>query len=278
MLFRHRGPSRYTNSFELDLLYHHVQFIVSISRWCNKPNTDKSIKALACVWDNSPYYLHDDEWQDLAQLLTFKEPEQDQLVGKVVGYLELMATLVAHCSTLVKSYFYDPTTPLPQHSAILQQLTDSEHSFIEWLYRIVEDLFGWKKTADVASLVPLMEVLHESDGTRPSVESIGGGLLGIMLSRRLRIALNCPDAIAVEAEVQKLAGQVELLHNKYRQDSMFPVPYILLQITSATLGTRETWLTSVTAMSRKRRKKNIQVISAKAFGQWLKLAGVNFQL
>lgn len=124
-------------------------------------------------------------------------------------------------------------------------------------------------------ILALMEKLNDSGETRHYATVVGACALGIIISSRLHIALDCHGALETERQPQVFVSRLKKLCNRYLPDREFRVPYNLTQFINATLLTREEWLTSLIANGKADGEENRRLIPAAKFGQWLILGGVD---
>ena len=189
--------------------------------------------------------------------------------------MERMATFGIECSSLVKRYHYYRTTPLRLRNSILKKLTDSEQSFRKWFYGCMRNI---SQTGDDKDPIALIRELHQTEDRRPLIEAVGGCLLGLLVSQRLRVAIACDNTLAVENQVQDLASQLEALHEEYKDDKTFALPFNLTVFMKAMLSTKEEWRKSIVANEETGGDGKIRLISADAYGQYVRLGGIDFQL
>lgn len=277
-LFHHRGPLGYGNDFELDLLNANVPFIVSqtCSREKNRGQLTNFFQTLACAWQNKECYLNEDDWQGLTLFITSMNTPEEQITRGIERFVEILSKFVAECSSLVKQFHHDGTVRQPQQDSLLKGLIDAEESFTEWFQKSAKEVLEWESGID--GIISLIRELHEDDGMKALVEPIGGCIMAMISSYRTRIALNCCDSIQLVTQAQEWSQQVMSLHKEYQHDPSFAAPYYLIQFSKATLATKEEWDREIISNKENSRNKKPRMISAEAFGRWLNLAGVNFQL
>lgn len=222
-----------------------------------------------------PCYLYGAEWEDLTEYVLSQHKTPNEFLDGSNRYLRRITGWASQCSALVKHNHHNGKTPQPWHISVLEQITATEQTFINW-YHIHTKTFS--QTQDGTDAIALMRELHESADTRPVVETIGKCMLGIITSHRFRVALDCPEVLEVEKELQSLARRLNALHDEFSHDESFPVIFTLKLFTKATLATREEWRKDIIDNQKKGRDGRHRMISAEAFGKWLRLAGVHFEV
>lgn len=201
---------------------------------------------------------------------------EEQITRGIERFVEILSKFVADCSSLVKQFHHDGTIHQPQQDSLLSGLIDAEDSFTQWFQKSAQEVLGWE--SGIYGIISLIRQLHEEDRTKALVEPIGGCVMAMISSYRTRIALNCCDSIQLEDQAQNWSQQVMSLHKEYQDDPSFAAPYYLIQFAKATLATKEKWDREIISNKKNSHKKRPAMISAEAFGRWLNLAGVNFQL
>lgn len=189
-------------------------------------------------------------------------------------YLRRITGWASQCSSLVKHNHHNGKTPQPWHISVLEQITAAEQTFINWYH---SHTMTFSQYQDGTDAIALIRELHDFD-TRPIVETIAKCMLGIIASHRFRVALDCPEVLEVEREVQSLAKRLNALHEEYSHDESLPVIFTLKLFTKATLATREEWRRDIIKNKKKWWDGRHRMVSAEAFGKWLRLAGVHFQV
>lgn len=213
--------------------------------------------------NTTPCFLSNPEWQDVNDGLNADSHRHK----KADFFLVEIATLVAECSSLIKS---QPHVDPKLRDALLQRLEENQRSLREWHHSWLSELVDPTDPIDYISLLREHGPKHDKKWL---AYTIAAYWVPAILNHRLRVALGCDDAAIIEKQAQSTAKSVRPLYEAHRD---LPEPYLLPAVAKSTLDTGKEWIEF--SVESDAQLDQPLIIPVRTFARWLLPTGVQFQV